>query len=111
MTVEEKLAICTTCKNREFDRQTGMICSLTHQKPSFESICKDFIRDPGVSYVAAESGGLGGYVDEPSPSSYGGIIWGALLLITGIILTFVSNSMNIGLIVVGIVRIVVSLTR
>jgi hypothetical protein len=45
MTQEERLNVCTTCKNREFSIQQGLLCGLTHEKPTFDLTCSDFILD------------------------------------------------------------------
>lgn len=44
---KEKLQICSTCKKRSFDPNTGIICSLTYQKPTFDDECPTFDPDAG----------------------------------------------------------------
>ena len=48
MELHERLKLCERCKNRKFDFQTGLICSLTDEKPKFEHTCPDFIEDPSA---------------------------------------------------------------
>lgn len=36
---------CRRCKNYEFNLEQGTLCSLMHQKPSFEGNCMDFVLD------------------------------------------------------------------
>lgn len=40
------LKFCHRCRHYEFNFQTGILCGLTHKKPIFETVCKDFILDP-----------------------------------------------------------------
>lgn len=40
-----ELEICKRCKNREISRTEGIICGLTHKKPSFEKECPKFVAD------------------------------------------------------------------
>jgi len=41
----EQLEICKRCNNREISRTEGILCSLTHQKPTFETECPDYKPD------------------------------------------------------------------
>jgi hypothetical protein len=45
MEVHEKLQICKICTNKEFNRQIGLVCRITHEKPEFNDICDSFIKD------------------------------------------------------------------
>ena len=45
MTLQERLAFCSICTKRKMNRQIGLICSLTDQKPDFEDNCIDFNKD------------------------------------------------------------------
>ncbi len=45
MTLNECLEFCKICQNRHVDFKTGLICSLTNEKPQFEDSCKDFLKD------------------------------------------------------------------
>ncbi|MEO9531196.1 MAG: hypothetical protein ABJG68_12270 [Crocinitomicaceae bacterium] len=40
--------ICKVCLNHEKDRDFGIICGLTYDKPSFRGSCPDFIHDPEI---------------------------------------------------------------
>ena len=45
MILEERLEFCKICQNRKVDFKTGLVCSLTNEKPEFEDTCKDFVKD------------------------------------------------------------------
>jgi len=45
MQLLERLEICKKCDNREYSK-TGIICSLTNEKPNFEDKCSEFKIDP-----------------------------------------------------------------
>lgn len=45
MELEDRIAICSTCKNRSFDRNVGLVCGLTNQKPEFEESCESYDKD------------------------------------------------------------------
>ena len=45
-TLKEKLEVCSVCKNRKFDPDKGLICSLTKNKPEFENECISYEADP-----------------------------------------------------------------
>ena len=42
MTLEEKLKVCSICKNRKHSIKEGLVCSKTGAKPSFADECPDF---------------------------------------------------------------------
>lgn len=42
MTLEEKLKVCSTCKNRKHSIKEGLICGKTEAKPAFADECPDF---------------------------------------------------------------------
>ena len=42
MNVLERLKVCSTCKNREFDPNCGVVCSLTKKKPMFDESCANY---------------------------------------------------------------------
>lgn len=42
---EEHLEFCSVCKKRSFDRQIGIVCSLTEKIADFEGNCLDFEED------------------------------------------------------------------
>ena len=41
----EQLAFCKNCKNRFFERNQGIICSITNAKADFIGECKDYVED------------------------------------------------------------------
>ena len=45
MTLEEKIKLCSTCKNRTFSTKEGLLCNKTMAKPSFEDDCMDYDLD------------------------------------------------------------------
>ena len=42
METSERIKICSSCNNREFNPQTGIVCSLTKEKPNFEESCSNY---------------------------------------------------------------------
>jgi hypothetical protein len=40
--VEDRITLCKTCNLRTFNPEIGIICSLTENKPAFETTCKDY---------------------------------------------------------------------
>jgi hypothetical protein len=44
-TREKVLSYCQYCTNRQFDPESGVLCSLTGEKPAFEKSCPDFKKD------------------------------------------------------------------
>lgn len=45
MKLNERLEFCTICQNRKIDFKTGLLCSLTEEKPKFENNCEKFLKD------------------------------------------------------------------
>ncbi|MBU3012700.1 hypothetical protein KO506_14900 [Polaribacter vadi] len=45
MELKECLEFCKICKNRHVDFKTGLVCSLTNNKPEFENNCINFLKD------------------------------------------------------------------
>lgn len=43
MEVADKIKICSTCKNREFNPECGTVCSFTKEKPSFDDKCDKYV--------------------------------------------------------------------
>lgn len=41
-TLEERLKLCKNCQHHKFDPACGIVCSLTHQKPTFEDKCYNY---------------------------------------------------------------------
>ena len=46
LTRQEYVAVCEKCAKRKFDRNKGIVCSLTNEHANFESTCTDFETDP-----------------------------------------------------------------
>ena len=46
MNQTQRLAICESCKNKEFSPKSGVVCALTSEKPSFEGSCDQYDKDP-----------------------------------------------------------------
>ena len=42
MTLEEKLKVCSVCKNRKHSIKEGLVCGKTGEKPAFADECPDF---------------------------------------------------------------------
>lgn len=51
MNLTEKLEYCEQCKKRDFSSKSGLIYSLTKEKPVFESTCQDFEADKRIQKV------------------------------------------------------------
>lgn len=49
-----KLDTCKKCTNRKFDRNKGLVCGLTDNKPDFELECAHFIRDEKIKETPKE---------------------------------------------------------
>ena len=45
MKFEEKIKLCSTCKNRTFNTKEGLLCNKTMAKPCFEDDCMDYELD------------------------------------------------------------------
>jgi Na+-transporting methylmalonyl-CoA/oxaloacetate decarboxylase gamma subunit len=45
MNLKERLEFCRICQNRHVDFKTGLVCSLTNEKPEFEENCNHFLKD------------------------------------------------------------------
>ena len=41
----DPISYCRVCKLREFSTQRGVLCSLTHEKPTWDDYCPDFVQD------------------------------------------------------------------
>jgi hypothetical protein len=44
----KRIAICKACLNHEKDKDFGIICGLTYDKPKFSRSCPDFVHDPEI---------------------------------------------------------------
>jgi hypothetical protein len=45
MTLEERIKICSTCKNKTFSSSEGLLCGKTGRKPEFVNTCYDYDAD------------------------------------------------------------------
>ena len=52
--ISENLQLCRNCKNRKFDRATGVVCGLTGSKPTFEGNCPDYVADEAAIEIGRE---------------------------------------------------------
>lgn len=111
-TMEEKITICGTCKKRGFNKETGLVCSLTNEKPAYQMSCSDFQRDQNVNIqprtLSTQPDDLlrGNSYDENNGL---GMIIGIGCLILGIVLSIASpNYIFVGMIAFGIIKIVTS---
>lgn len=48
MTQQEKIEICSSCKNRKMELKRGLICSLTNDKPQFEQMCDAYSEEERI---------------------------------------------------------------
>lgn len=95
MTTNERIATCQLCTNKQFNAQTGIVCGLTNEKPTFESACEDYVKDEVA--VAAKLRELEAYrAEEESDDTFGLSKYGVnssivagFLLIIGAVLWFV----------------------
>ena len=91
MTAEERIASCKVCTKRGFSPETGIVCSLTGAKPTFEEKCPDYVED---ATAVAHAVRMKAAAEEP------GTIKGLLAFFlyfsipVGIIVTLVSFLMN-----------------
>lgn len=52
--ISEKLQLCRNCKNRKFDKTTGLVCGLTGSKPTFDAECLDYVADEATIEIDRE---------------------------------------------------------
>ncbi len=45
LTPEERIKVCSTCRKRKLNMETGLVCELTDEKPVFEDTCPSFDED------------------------------------------------------------------
>ncbi len=55
MDLRERLQYCKKCEKREFDRNVGIVCSLTKEKPSFQNTCDDYVMDKEAAKKVLDS--------------------------------------------------------
>ncbi|TMM59314.1 hypothetical protein FEE95_07740 [Maribacter algarum] len=106
MTLDERLVFCKICANRKIDFKTGLVCSLTNQKPEFENECEYFVID---EKEAERKLNLSLDAAGPSRSQKGSlkpsknINYGAFLAVAGIIvLLFLSILFGAMILITGI---------
>lgn len=67
MTPSEKIKICSTCQNRKWDKERGIVCNLTDQKPTFEFQCEHYLSDEkAVESVKQMESALGSETNDYS---------------------------------------------
>lgn len=42
MTISKQLEYCKKCENQKFDKNKGIVCVLTNEKPNFKDKCPDY---------------------------------------------------------------------
>ena len=96
MEMSEKIKICSTCKNREFNPECGTVCSFTKDKPSFEEVCDKYAADE--AQLSKEASKAEALEEEKSISGWlafflwVGVGLGALIsVIMGLAQTFVQG--------------------
>ena len=82
MEMSEKIKICSACKNREFNSESGIVCSLTKEKPSFNDACDNYIVDETKSVVCDDAETKSPILKALNNSTwafiFGGLIFGIL---------------------------------
>jgi hypothetical protein len=86
MTLKERLEFCSICEKRHVDFKTGLVCSLTNEKPSFENSCEDFSKDAKeaerkLTQKLKAAGNAGTQNGSLHPKR--NYLWGLLVLILG----------------------------
>ncbi|MBN1349543.1 DUF4190 domain-containing protein [candidate division KSB1 bacterium] len=68
---------CERCQHYEYDVSRGILCGLTHEKPSFVDTCPDFMLDPAKEVSpTVESGAW-----QMPPKTSSDAIWALVLSI------------------------------
>lgn len=82
MDLAQRLSTCKQCEKREFNPNSGVVCSLTLRKPEFESSCGDFLIDPKVeAKIRAKT--YASEVESNSGSSFS--TWGIIAIVVFVI--------------------------
>ncbi len=93
MTLKERLEFCSICEKRQVDLKTGLVCSLTNEKPTFENKCEYFTKDAeeaerkltqklkATGNAKTENGSI-----NPKQNK----LWGLLVLILGLVVVLFS---------------------
>ena len=55
LTEKEQLEYCKTCKNKALDFKTGLVCSLTNTRRTFETSCPDYTEDEVETFKKAQA--------------------------------------------------------
>ncbi|MFK7783653.1 MAG: hypothetical protein AB8B56_00985 [Crocinitomicaceae bacterium] len=92
MNHSQRLAVCESCKNKEFSPKMGVVCSLTSERPDFEGSCENYENDPKMvarAERAEESrkhlsdGGGGDFVEADGKNSSP---WGVIITVIVVVL-------------------------
>ncbi|MEP0213375.1 MAG: hypothetical protein ABJD66_09195 [Cellulophaga sp.] len=87
MNLSEQLVLCKKCEKRKFDPNTGINCSLTGRKPTFEDTCNTFVLDANEAEKIAAKDKVSTYVKEDSKESMWWVL-GVVLIVIKIIWRF-----------------------
>lgn len=93
MTLEDRIKSCQVCSNRRFNPDSGLICGLSNEKPSFEESCPNYKEDTAaVEEVANKK------AEAEKPSEIKGLFAFFLYfsIPVGIIITLISFFLNYG---------------
>ncbi len=86
-TLEQKIKVCSTCSNREFSKERGLICSLTKEKPEFEEDCERYEGDQQlIDYEKAQ-----GKSEEGLQTMSG---WLVIFLVFGVGISTIATIIN-----------------
>lgn len=90
LTRNEYVQICSSCINRKFDPQQGVVCGLTSNKADFDDECPSYELDPKTQNTPTpimQETGLK-IEEEEKKKAEKDILYGILWLAVGTILTF-----------------------
>lgn len=48
MEITDRIALCKQCLHKSFNPSKGIVCGLSNEKPTFDSACKNFLRDENI---------------------------------------------------------------
>ena len=105
MTLKEKLEFCTICTKRELNFKTGLVCSITNEKPNFENNCENFDKDADEARkkLDLELNAAGNSQAQHGSTKPGrNKLYGVLVLIFGLVIILVSLVIGTIIIVSGI---------
>ena len=87
MNEANKLLLCQQCLLRDFNLKSGVVCSITKEKPTFEDNCIDFKEDPKVDKEKARRIANSGYAGTSAKSEGSNFpVWRIVLSV--ILITF-----------------------